>query len=160
MKKHFKIEVRKTCKICGKEIQKFRCRTFCCKKCRTRSYTIKNRAYRTVWQRNRYDRWASSPVSYKKKCGICGRWYIQVGTHVVQRHGLTAREYREAMGIPVKRGITPAWYRELKGKQAIANDTVKNLKAGRRFWYEKGDPRAKAKYQWKGGHFKANELCG
>jgi len=51
---------------------------------------------------------------------------------------MTAREYREYHDLEVKRGTTPAWYRELKGNQALENGTFKNLKVGARFRFKKG----------------------
>ena len=47
------------------------------------------------------------------------------------------------MGLDVKKGTVPAWYRKLKGDMALENGTWKNLKAGNKFRYEKKDPRLK-----------------
>jgi len=46
------------------------------------------------------------------------------------------------MGLDVKRGIVPKWYRELKGEEALDNGTWENLKEGKKFWFVKGDERA------------------
>jgi hypothetical protein len=70
---------------------------------------------------------------------ICGHRFIQLGTHVVQRHHMSARRYRERMDLEVKRGTVPAWYRRMKGIITIQNDTYKNLKTGRRFRFKRGD---------------------
>ena len=150
----FKVEFRTTCKVCGEPIKEKRFRTFCSDKCRNKFYQKKYQPQRSKWQRERMDKKASVPSSRKKQCGICGKWYVQVGSHIFNRHGMTAREYREKFDLPVKRGIVPKWYREKKAKQCAENGTIKNLKAGKVNWYKKGDPRAKLGAQdrpWKGG---------
>ena len=144
---HFKIEIRKTCKVCDQPIVGQRFRTYCSKKCRDRFHNQKHQPKRTIWQRERYDKQASKPSDRKCQCLACGRWYVQVGSHVIARHGFeTAREYREYFDLEVKRGIVPEWYREFKGDQVFENGTVKNLKAGKQFWFKPGDARA-GKYQ-------------
>ena len=45
------------------------------------------------------------------------------------------------MGLNVKRGVVPEWYREVKGEIAMENGTYKNLKAGKKYRYKKDDPR-------------------
>ena len=45
------------------------------------------------------------------------------------------------MGLDVKKGTVPKWYRKMKGDQALENGTYKNLKVGKKFRYKKGDPR-------------------
>jgi len=69
---------------------------------------------------------------------LCGLWYIQLGTHVYQVHGMTGREYREHFNLEVKRGTVPEWYRKLKGDQALDNETFKNLENGAKFRFKKG----------------------
>ena len=149
MKPTWKVESRKTCD-CGKPVDGHRFRKFCSKECRQKSYTAKYKEKRTIWQRNRYDRNASQPSPDKVRCLICKRYYVQVGTHVVERHGMTAREYREEFELPLKRGIVPKWYREMKGEQSIEGGGVNNLKQGARFRYKKGDKRAIKNTGYKG----------
>ena len=62
-----------------------------------------------------------------------------MGSHIVQRHGITARQYREEYELEVKRGTVPEWYRKLKGEQALKNGTFKNLEAGAKFRFKPGD---------------------
>ena len=107
---------------------------FCSLHCRNKSYQKRVSA----WQLARNDRRASTPDPTKIQCLICGKYYVQVGSHVWNRHEMTAREYREYHDLEVKRGTTPAWYRELKGNQALENGTFKNLKVGARFRFKKG----------------------
>lgn len=102
------------------------------------------------WLRNKHDEIASHPTSSKVKCLICGKYYYQVGTHIVQRHKMTARKYREIMDLPVKRGILPLWLRKVKHDHAINNKTANNLKAGKKFWYKKHDKRAIINLFYKG----------
>ena len=136
----FKVEVRNNCKICGQPLPTKRFRTFCSKKCRTKSYTIKYKDARTIWQRAKYDRIASIKSPHKIQCQICGKWYVQVGSHIWNRHKMIARDYRKEYGFDVKRGQLPAWYREIKGEQVFKNGTIKNLKEGKKFWFKEGQP--------------------
>ena len=138
----FKVEIRKDCKICHKPIVEKGFRTYCSKKCRDKFFQVKYQPERSRWQKERMDRKASVPSDKKVQCLICKRWYVQVGSHVQAVHGMTAREYREAHDLEVKRGTVPAWYREMKGDQALENGTFKNLKNGRKFWFKKGDKKA------------------
>jgi hypothetical protein len=72
------------------------------------------------------------------KCLICGKDFRQVGSHITQVHGITAREYRETFELEVKKGLLPPDLRELKGNQALENGTWKNLKVGKKYWFKKG----------------------
>ena len=141
MGKKFKVEFRKDCKICGKPLVKGQ-RSYCGKSCRYKEYNKRYAEYRRVWQRN----WWGKPPEVdgeKIQCPFCNKWYVQLGSHIVQTHEYeSAREFREEMGLDVKRGTIPEWYRELKGEQAIENKTYKNLEKGKRFWFKKGDKNA------------------
>lgn len=133
-----KIEIRSDCKICGGPLPNSRFRTFCSAKCRTKSHNMKSAARQAVWQRERRDKEASVASPDKCQCLFCGKWYVQVGSHAYQIHGMTGREYREYFELEVKRGIVPEWYRKLKGDQALDNQTYKNLEAGAKFRFKKG----------------------
>lgn len=138
----FKVEIRKECKICNAPITIPRGRTYCSEKCRVKFHNTKQRPDQKIWQQKRRDALASVPSDKKVQCLICKKWYVQVGTHVVQIHGVSAREYRENFDLERKRGVVPKWYREMKGEQAINNGTVVNLKQGAKFRFVKGDTRA------------------
>jgi len=143
----FKIEIRNNCKICQKPIEKHsRFRTYCSKQCRQKAINRRQYEYQKKWQQEKRGQYAPD----KKRCIICKKWYYQVGSHIWQKHGLTAREYREEFDLPIKKGILPDWLRKLKGEQAIENKTFENLKIGKKFWYKKGDKRAKIISGWKG----------
>ena len=124
-----KIEIRKICKMCPNKLG-HRQRTFCSSTCRNKHYAQK--------YRDRMDRLASEPSDKKCQCLICGRYYVQIGSHIVQRHGMTAREYREYFDLEVKKGILPAYYKKIKGDLALENGTFKNLRAGEKHWFKPG----------------------
>ena len=152
----FKVEIRKNCKICGGVLSK-RHRTYCSSGCSNKGNYEKYKGYRRTWQKKKWERESGKYEEGRLQCKICGKWYVQVGTHIVQKHGMTAREYREEYNLPVKRGITPMWYRIKKGKQALENGTVENLKNGKKFWYKKGDYKAKVMTFYKGRRYKSDE---
>lgn len=166
-KRAFKVEFRETCKVCGRPLDSTkRQRTFCSEKCRNKNEYQKNKVRQAEYQRLRADKLAEFPGKDKKKCMICGRWYVQVGTHVVQKHKITAREYRQMFDLPLKRGITSAGYRKVKRDAVFENGTVNNLstekaKSNR---FKKNDPRAAANSGWKGraGNkgYQSNEYYG
>lgn len=149
--RQFKVEIRKTCKICGSPITEKRFRTYCSEKCRNTQNNRKAYIYQKEWSLKKRGEYAPN----KKKCIICGKWYRQVGSHIVQRHGMTCREYRELYDLPVKRGILPQDLRELKSEQVKENGTYNNLKAGKKYLFVKNDKRAKIKSLfYKGQHAK------
>lgn len=137
------IEQRDSCKRCGKDLPNARYRVYCSKECRERSNYLKQKksGYNTRWQKEKRDYLASLEDPKKVQCLICGKWYVQVCSHVQQVHGMTKREYKKEFGLDVKRGVVPDWYRKLKGDQAMNNDTYKNLKAGEKYRFKKGDPK-------------------
>jgi len=136
---HFKVEIRDNCKVCGLEIKNKRFRSYCSKECRNKYHNKKSKHYQANWQRERNNRLASKPSPNKLKCEICGRYYVQVGSHIVQAHKVIARQYREAYGFDVKRGQLPEWYRQLKEDICRDNGTIKNLEAGAAYRFKKGD---------------------
>lgn len=138
------IEIRKDCKVCGGDLPNSRYRTFCSDKCRWKFYNKKYAKRGVDWQRAKRDKEASIPNKDKKQCLICKKWYVQVCSHVYQVHGLTGREYRERFGLDVKKGVIPKWYRKKKGDKAVENKNkiYKNLEAGKKFRFVKGDKKA------------------
>ena len=112
---------------------------FCSVSCRLEKAKMDHPYRSRDWQRARADA-KNKPASNKKQCLVCGKWYRQVSTHIVQRHELTAREYKEKYGLDVKRGILPIDLREIKADKTLKNGTVDNLKKGKKFWFKKGQP--------------------
>ena len=127
------------CKQCGEKIiitnPKTRNIKFCSIECRNK-YHYKH--YLKDWAINKRNELASKPDEAKCQCLICGRWYLQVGSHITQTHKITAREYREEYGFDVKRGQTRGWYKELKSEQAYTCGGLVNLLKGIQFWFHKG----------------------
>lgn len=145
MKKDWKVEIRKQCKICNKSLPK-RFRTFCSTHCRQKSNNIKNSQYQIAWAKKKRGQYQDN----KLQCGICESWYVQVISHVIQEHQMTNKEYREYMNLPLSNGVVPHWYSKEKGETAISNKTYLNLKKGIKTRYVKGDIRAKQITGWKG----------
>ena len=132
------------CKQCKKEFKidnpKNNNQKFCSVLCRNRfNYNKRGGA---EYQRDYLYKKSLEDGKERIQCKICGRWYRQVGSHVVNTHKMTAREYREKFGYDVKKGQLPKDLKQLYGRQAIENGTSKNLKQGKKFWFEKGDKRA------------------
>jgi len=156
----WKIKIRKTCAVCGKVITSKRFRSYCSKQCRDKRNNTKYQKHNSKMQKIKRDALASIPSSEKKQCKICNRWYVQVGSHIVQKHHMTAREYREKFNLPLKKGVVPQWYSKFKGQQALDNKTYMNLRKGKKFRYKKGDLRAKKNSGWKSHHYKSDEFYG
>jgi predicted nucleic acid-binding Zn ribbon protein len=127
------------CVICGKKLEK-RQRTYCSKKCRNSTYYNKYKTRINEWQKERRQKELIKKGKELVQCLICGKWFIQLGSHIVQAHKMTAREYREHFNLEVKRGIVPDWFRKIKGDITLENKTYKNIiKAGKKYWFKKGD---------------------
>ena len=142
---NWKVEIRDDCIICGGDLPNARFRTYCSAECRNKRNNAKQKeaGYTNDWNRKKADAIASIPDPDNKcQCLICGRWYVQVCSHVYLRHGMTGREYREHFDLEVKKGVVPDWYRKQKGDQALDNQTYLNLRAGAKFRFKKGDKRA------------------
>lgn len=137
------VEIRKNCKVCGDKIISPRFRTYCSKICRTKATNKKHRKYQSAWQEKAYQKRLLKSGKELIPCLVCGKKYIQVGSHVVQVHGFeSCREYREYFDLDVKRGVVPDWFRKIKGDQALENSTYLNLRKGRAYWFKPGDKKA------------------
>lgn len=144
MGKQWSVDVLQSCKMCGGKLPNARFRSYCSLKCRQKRNNQKQQesGYNTAWQRNRREKIASVPSPDKCQCIICGKFYVQVGTHIWAVHKMTCREYREHFELEVKKGVVPEWYRKLKGDQAIDNETYLNLKKGVKYRFKKGSKTA------------------
>lgn len=136
----------KNCIECGKPITKKKCYKFCCAKCRQKNTNRRWYQNQKLWSQNKRGAYSKNKVL----CLICGKYYVQVGSHIVQTHNITARKYREQYDLPVKRGILPLWYRKIKRDLAIENKTADNIKKDNGFRFKKGDKRAKENTFFKG----------
>lgn len=133
--------MKKVCAHCGKKFNTpYPQYKYCSLKCRRKAYyLIYNKPrQKDDWEKRLLKKYSKDELV---QCKICGKWFRQVGSHVWQIHGYTAREYREEYGFDVKRGQLPEDYREKKAKQAFECGGVKNLEQGKKFWFKKGDPR-------------------
>lgn len=131
----FKVRLRNNCLVCKtKIVRPSRYRTYCSRNCRNQATYKKWYAYRQKWQAEKRGKNGPGKIG----CLICGRYYVQVCSHVYQVHKMTGREYREVFELEVKRGVVPEWYRKLKGDQALDNKTYKNLETGAKFRFKKG----------------------
>jgi hypothetical protein len=131
------------CKNCKKEfIRKSNSQKFCCITCmnRWRYWKKGGKEAQTIY-RNKQNR-SNKPAPNKIKCLICGNYYRKVGSHIAQIHGMTCREYREHFDLEVKKGLLKEIEREPLREHVFSNGTVNNLKAGKRFWFIKGDKKA------------------
>ncbi len=64
----------------------------------------------------------------KSKCFFCGREFVKVCAHVWQKHDMQAREYKQLLGLDVRRGLIPDDHREHLSRLAIENNMPENLK--------------------------------
>lgn len=113
----------RTCPFCKQPFEvRSNSQVFCSVKCRNKNLWCNNSRYEPG----------------KIQCLICKLWYRQVGSHIVQTHGITAREYRQEYGFDVKRGQLSEELRELKSKQVFENGTIENLKLGKKYRLKKG----------------------
>lgn len=144
MGKSFNVQVRKTCLICGKEITEPRFRTYCSATCRNRRNAIKSieSGYSAQYQRELWAKKRENDGRDKIKCIICGRSYVQIGSHTFLSHGITAREYKKMTGHDVKKGLIPEEYRKIKSQRNHDSfDIIKpNLLKGKKHWFKKGQP--------------------
>lgn len=113
---------------------------YCSIRCRDTIYRGKNKQHRNEYQRDYLAKRREGQYGDGEliPCLICGKKYRQVGSHIVQVHHLTARQYREQFELEVKKGLLPLDYRESKGKATKENGTVANLKKGEQYWFTKG----------------------
>ena len=136
------------CNLCKKSFKpEYNNMKYCSGVCRRKTHYAK---FGARYQRDIADKLSIKPAKNKIQCLICGHWYRQVGTHIVLRHEMTAREYREHFNLEVKKGMLPPDYREFKAQQCLENGTWKNLKVGKKFWFKKGSKIA--------GHYKRSPI--
>lgn len=94
--------------------------------------------------REQYDRVASDLVLAKKfgkiQCLICGLWYRKPLGHCWQRHKVTAREYKQIFGLPLKKGIASPDLAKRFHEMGVENPSWRTnlIKIGARFRFQKG----------------------
>ena len=135
-KNKFKIEIRKTCKVCNSSITENRFRSYCSAQCRIKFHNTKHRPDHKEWQRMRRAKIAIIPDKKKIQCQICSMWYHKIMSHVRYLHKMTAKEYKQEFGYDVKRGLLSDKARSRIRKHTLSNGTINNLKNGKRYWYK------------------------
>lgn len=75
------------------------------------------------------------------QCLVCRQYFIFLGTHVRYAHKefTNMKDYKKHFGLDTKRGITAGKFKEVKRE---TNKGIKNLEAGKKYRFVKGDPRA------------------
>ena len=122
------------CKICERNIDHLNKRhSYCSDMCREEGRKI-------AYTKNNNKRSGMEPSEDTIQCLVCDKYYRQVGSHITQKHNMTAREYREIYGLEVKRGLTKGSYRELKAEQARESGVIEPnlLEAGKATRFKKG----------------------
>jgi len=141
----------KKCLTCGGVLTSKSSRKFCGSVCRNRFYALKYADYRAEYQRKKRDNLHTKSNGHDLQCPICGNWYVQLITHVIQIHKIDNLTFREEFNLPLKVGIVPKWYHNLKKDITIANKSYKSI-AGKKLGakeFKKGDIRSKTKRGWK-----------
>ena len=136
----FKVEIRKTCKVCKGLITGKRYRTYCSAKCREKYFNKKYYKQHLEW----FSRKRAEKKPGKIQCAICGGWYVQVCSHVYYKHKMTGREYKKYIGKDVKKGYIPEWYRQIKSQKnhETFNIIKPNLIKGQKYWFKEGSKKA------------------
>lgn len=57
-------------------------------------------------------------------CEICGKHFDRILPHARQKHGISARDYKQSFGLDVKKGICSQRSRELSRERAFENYEV------------------------------------
>lgn len=125
------------CVVCKTKLEgEDRKRKFCSKQCRNRFYNFKNKAKQAEWARKNRGKYAEGKI----QCKICGQWYFQICSHVVQIHKMNNREYKTLIGRDVKRGLIPIELAKVRYDRNLENKDVvwENLKKGKASRFKKG----------------------
>lgn len=77
----------------------------------------------------------------KTQCLICGAWVKAPAMHAYQKHGVTAREYKQEFELPFGKGLLPQYLKERKREAVITNGTINNLPKGSGRRFTKGEDR-------------------
>lgn len=115
---------------------------YCSKQCQNLHYKEVNaeriKAVTNRLNHAKYDKYEQG----KERCIICDGWYWSVCQHAVQRHKISAKDYKRMIGADVGKGRIPKRLKRLKREYVFENGTVENLKKGAHMRYKKGDTRA------------------
>jgi len=137
------IEIRTTCKVCGKKLTGNK-RTYCSIKCRNKVYY--KRKGGAEYQREYLYRKRDKNTDGLIKCELCGRFYKFLAPHLRQIHEVDIFDYKKEYGIDRGRGLITDEIKKIKRAyvketypEIIQNNLIKN---GVKTRYTKGDTRA------------------
>jgi hypothetical protein len=143
------------CQVCKKPFKTSRPQYKYCAGCRKIAY----RKLQTEGSRRFYAKNTGLFSKGKLKCKICGKWYIQLCSHVIQKHGMTSKEYKQMLGTYTSKGLIPKWYHDLKSEQVKPSSKLSALIHGYKTRFKPGDSRA-GNYQRSEEHLKALSALG
>lgn len=89
-----------------------------------KNYLLLNQNIMKV-SKSRYSRYEKGKI----KCILCGGYFKKVCSHVTQKHGMTAREYKKLLGVTLFYGILSKESKKLASKRVLDNPEIirKNL---------------------------------
>jgi len=115
---------------------------YCSDTCRNEAYIDSGR-YKSQYQKY-FQKNSGKYAPDKRQCPYCDKWYKALAHHTWQAHEISARQLKEELNIPYKRGLIPD---ELKKHKAmvISSEIIKNnlLRSGQKTRFIKGDSRTK-----------------
>ena len=83
----------------------------------------------------------------KIQCVLCEGWYHKVCSHVVQKHRITSKEYKDLIGVSHESGIMSKRSKEIARKRVYENKeksiNINLIEGGRKTRYIKKDTRIK-----------------
>lgn len=129
----------KICRQCQQEFtpkQHANNAVFCSVKCRHKNEYA--RSWKAWQEKKRYDD-AQIPDDNKLQCPYCHWWYTQICWHAYQKHGISARQFKDDCWRDVKRWMVPLSYREKKKEIAVSNGTLIDPSRGIPYRFSIGD---------------------
>ncbi len=144
----FTVQIAKECLVCKQPIDRNvnkRMRSYCSKRCRDRrnSQKVIASGYSQRYLEKRANERASVARDGTLQCELCGQWYKRVTRHVNQRHGLTAKEYKQENGLAVGRGVITEDKREHLRTLAKETGVIENIRYNAKDRFKPGEKRTK-----------------
>lgn len=70
---------------------------------------------------------------------VCGEWHRDLVRHITNSHRITSRQYKQLLGIDLSESLMSEATRSKLKKSVISYGNDKNLKAGEKFRFKKGE---------------------
>lgn len=138
-----RLNLTKKCTVCGKEYVAHSNARKYCDSCKVAKYKeMQKRAWTKANYKNQQREYQKKSQD-KSQCLICGAWVKAPAMHAYQKHGVSARDYKEAFELPFGKGLLPEYLKEIKREAVFSNGTVKNLKKGSFKRFKKGEDRTR-----------------